>query len=476
LDSECNSKNENEILVQNKNLISKQPQKENINLKDISENNNQKINESSADIIDDSGYSETVIDLVHVIQLYIYDKSNAINKLNFLLRVFNRWRNICNRSSSKREINIHDTSTTSVQKRIEFIPDIRTIITESTPKLEIVRQKNNVLLSQDLYAVDNESLIVCASAKQPPQRKQRNCIQIYSNYMNNLTNKLETFMKRIETFCLKGFIVHMRKKQRSCNKKAAFAQEDEFYIYISENLKDAYNENKNDLKDSTEIISKSREKSKKTINKKKRSTYKALTKLEVFSFDFNLSASINYNYIPASFINSSSYMLAEEKNINKNHSLNIHINNKSTCNFEGTNNLRRNVTFNNNNLSFSPSRYLNTGINHSVTYSKNATFNSELRSEEEPDEINEVRISSVIQIQNLWREYRIQKYLLNYAKKLKFVDRFIKRKNIKLKSILSICYSRWKKTLFKIKIDKAVKIIQKFYREMIFMKRRIGTK
>lgn len=460
-------------LVQSKNIILNPQECINLTIEDFSSYNNQKAseniraydknkeNESTDNDLDNSGYSETVIDLVRVIQLYIYDKSNPINNFNHLLRIFNRWRNISNRSKSGIDNNLRATP---IQKRLESLSDISSIISESTPKIKIFKKTNNLIPIQDIYDDDSESLMVCSTANQPV--KKRNSINMYANHMNNLSNKIEKSISIIRAYCLKGFLKQIQNKQKI--KIASFAVEDVKYNYINEENNNNFDEN--DLRNSIERLTDSKRKSKPKTHKKQCSTDKCLTKLEVFSFDLNLSANINYNYQQITLINPS-YILTEDKNLNN--SLNIQIN-KSTGNFDGTKLYRRNTTFNNdNNQSFSQNPYINTGINHSFVYSKNLTFNSELRSDEELDEINEVRISCAIEIQNFWREFKIQMYLINYANKLKFLDKILKQKNHKQKSYVFICYAQLKKKSFMIKMNKSIKVIQKFYRERILKRKKI---
>jgi hypothetical protein len=418
-------------LLQNSNLILKPQQKINLTLEDISAYNNHLADESSTNNIDNSGYSETVIDLVHVIQLYIYDKANPINKYNYLLRIFNKWRNICNKSQQENKI-----SPTPIKKRIESFPDISPIISENTPKIDKDRIKKSK--SNDTSNFERENLIVCIG--ETNTQKKKNSINLYSNYINNLSRKIEKFFEKIQTFCIKGIINHILKSE--ITKKVTFAEESE-----------------DNLGDSTTKLTESKKISNSKSHKKQYSSEKNITKLEIFSFDINLSSSVNCNYRPSTLRNPS-YSFAEEDR----HTLNIQINRKSNKS-DISKNIRKNTNYNNE--SFSQNPYYNSGNNQSVGFSKNMSFNSELRLDEEPDEINEIRISCAIEIQNFWREYKIHKYLLNYSSKLKILDRFIKRKNLKSKNFVFLCYAQWKKKLFMSKMNKTIQMIQKFYRQKI---------
>lgn len=447
-----NDEGRNNLIKNNNSFINTQKNL-NFTLDDICANKNQRVNESSIQDPDDSGYAESVIDLVRVVQLYIYDKANPINKYNYLLRVFNRWRNIANKFKTE---NIIESSASPIKKNLEPLTDISPFKPESASKVNIVRDSNEIQ-NEDIYNQEEEGLMLCMSASRP--QKKNNSIGIYANYINNLSKKIENFMESVQRFCLIGFINFIQQKPKT--KRTTFSEENEEIAYTIDNNIYQDNEKEKGLRNSFKDFSDEKKNSNLKTHRKQFSSDKNLIKLEVFSFDVNLSASINHNWRPSTFRNSS-YIFAEDRNFNNN-SMNIQIN-RSTNNIDINNNFRKNT---NNNQSFSQNPYLNTGNNHSVVYSRNMTFNSELRSDEEPEEINEVRISCAIEIQNFWREYRIQKYLLNYSNKLKFLDRFIKTKNLKLKNFVFICYSQWKKKLFMSKINKAVKILQKFYRKKI---------
>lgn len=282
---------------------------------------------------------------------------------------------------------------------------------------------------------------------------------------NNLKSKLVKFTDKIENICIK-----MATKHLILINKEDISQE--IILTGNSNISfeiDINNKNYNNIKlsrKSRNISKTSNSSLKPNSNKKSSTSHKQIPKLAIFSFDVNLSTSYNINNQPSPTIVKKNSMLVTDNAFNS-------LTNRTSINFESNNNFRKNFY----NQSFSQNQTYNnynTCNTQSVVYSKNLTFNSELKSDEEPDEINEIKISCAIEIQNFWRDYKIQQYILALVDKMKYLDKLIKRKNYKLKNSKLISFIKWKKKIFIIKIIEKAKLIQRFFRKRKFRKNNIS--
>jgi len=417
-----------------------------------------KINFEHENCLDDLSYSDTVIDLVRVIQFYVYDKKNPINKNNYLMRIFNRWRYLSKVKSKDIDKNTSVSNdkgffslSKSIPKEIEF--KSKDQINICTKKLDNIKLSNFLLEENPINNFDIK------------KSRKHNSLPLYKNYLNKIKIKIEKFIEKIEMFTLKDIIKNLKsiKKEDSS---------EEIILTGTSNIPfetDKNNKSCNDFK----IYQKSRNNSKTSnlnlnpnSNKKSSTSHKEIPKLVIFSFDLNLSNNFNNNNLPT-FVKKNSMLVTDN-------SFNFQTN-RTSINYESNNNFRKNF----NNQSYSQNQTYNnynTCNNHSIGNSKNLTFNSELKSDEEPDEINEIKISCAIEIQNFWRDYKIQKYILALVDKMKYIDKFIKTKYYKLKNSMMLSFIQWKKKIFINKIIEKAKLIQRFFRKRKFRKNNLFKK
>lgn len=316
--------------------------------------------EMKLDDLEKSNYSDRVIDLVKIIQIYIYDKNNPINKFNYLLRLFNRWR----------------TET--------FIKQINT----SEGNLNISKEKNylsNLNFNTNIfYSVD-----------------------LYSKYVNIYTEKIEKFCSSIIKIALKNILNY---------------------------IKDIKNEEKNPNKLQNNNTTNSNSKN-----------------FEVFSFNINLSTANTNLEGNTNFQLSKSLICPKSKDesfnrINKSYTLESDKENRSLIN----------LSYNYNNK-----------LNNKSTLNKHVTFVDMSISENEDDEIEEMKISCAIDIQNFWREHLIQQYIKSYVKKLNFVEKITRNISSKFTGKVLFYFLEWRKFLKHERLLKNVLLIQKNFRKKL---------
>ncbi len=418
------------------NLLFKSQENYILTLDDIrSIDSNHKIIESNINDSEDSRYSDIVIDLVRIIQFYLYDKSNSVNKYNYLIRIFNKWRSVSkSKSQNYDEISKHNL--------LESFPNVSPLISESIPQKKIIRTIS--LQNSDKFECEKNYI-----------GGGGDNLKIYNNYINNLNSKFEKFTEKIKKFSLISLFNHVSNKKINKSDISNYTSNlfDKLDLVKNNNQWESINkENILYINNRNSII-------KENTCKNGFNTFKNSSNLEVFSFHINIGNTENYNLKPIADKKKTQFV---EDITLINNSVNFKVN-KSSIIFDPNNNLRRNI----NNQSLL--NYHNfTSLNNQSIYSKTGSFNSELKSDEELDELNDAKISCVIGIQNLWRKNRLQKYIFEYSRKLKILDKYIKIKNYKLKNKILINFARWKKNNFVLKLLQKVLIIQKYIKKRKF--------
>lgn len=395
-------------------------------------NAEEKFNKSSENLTnDDSGYSETVIDLVRIIQLYVYDINNsAINKYNYLLRMFNRWKSI-----SLKQINCD-------AKKLAFSHFI------DTNKSIAIEDNTNSTSITSMPSMQNKELIKSSS------------LVIYCNYISRLTNNIELFINKIQKIAIKNlFGFYFSKTKRNENvKNYSNIRNLEVYsfdINLTNSINNNYNYNKVNINyGSNQLLNRSLA-GLPELNSIIPSNFKSNTSMN--NILVNKSFNLENNYFSAKNINKSVFFKCNNSSNNFNNNNNHNLNNSTNDPNSNLNN--RSLVSGNTNIN---NKY-NNSLNQSI-YSKNVRLNSDMESEEEFEELNEIKISCAIEIQNCWRDYQIQKYILKYAKKLQILDKLLKKNKNKLKHFVEFYISHWQKNILLARLIRSVINIQKAFK------------
>jgi hypothetical protein len=384
--------------------------------------NNNIINENSDNKLEDlnqSNYSSKVIDLVKIIQIYIYDKNNSINKFNYLLRLFNRWR----RETFNSQKSINNNNYYNI--------DISKINTNSN------QNNNEMILYSNLISNKNDF----------------NLIESYSNYINTIKEKIERFLNILIKLALKDLLIII--KNNSNNDK-----NNNINIFQIKNNK--YNEYEISKTNTLEICSFN-------LNYKLSSTN---TNLDCINHNFSFNK--NKTLIPPRFKEENEFFNTNK--INKSNILEniLRENNSINYNNSNNNNSKNDNRSNRSLISIGMDNNYKNKLNNKSSINKNVNFisfsndnynNNEI---EEEDEMDNIKISCAIDIQNFWRNHLIQQYIKKYVKKLNIVKKFTKKNTNKLNNSVLFYFIQWRKCLKQEKILEYIIFIQKIFRKKLY--------